>query len=93
MVKKVMKMADKAVNECAAAKDAGPQESLPYDKKYYGELKSIDEFNTSHKITTVQVLKRAGGKFSTMRATDNAFWKPKSKIFSKDFIKRFPKFV
>ena len=49
MAKKVLQMADKAVAECAAAKDAGPQESRPYDKKYYGELKSIEEFKTQHK--------------------------------------------
>ena len=84
-------MADKAVNECAAAQDAGPKESLPYDKKYYGELNSVKEFNQQHKKTTEAILRRAGGKFSTMKPTDNAFWKPQTKLFSKDFIKRFPK--
>ena len=53
MVKKVLNLADKAVAECAAAKDAGPSESRPYDKKYYGELKSIDEFKNDHKKTTI----------------------------------------
>ena len=41
MCKKVLRLADKAVAQCAKAADAGPEESRPYDKKYYGELKSI----------------------------------------------------
>lgn len=86
-------MADKAVAECSTGADADLEESRPYEKKYYGELKSIPEFKSAHMKTTMQVLQRAGGKFSSLRQTDNAFWKPKSKIFSKDFIKRFPKLV
>lgn len=42
---------------------------------------------------TDKVLKKAGGKFSSMRQTNNILWKPKSKVFSKDFVKRFPKFA
>ena len=67
MCKKVLRMADKAVAECAAAADAGPEESRPYDKKYYGELKDVKEFKASHHKTTVQVLRRAGGKFSSLK--------------------------
>ena len=53
MCKKVLNMADKAVAQCAAAKDTGPEETRPYDKKYYGELKDIKEFKTAHKKTTI----------------------------------------
>ena len=53
MCKKVLSMADKAVAQCTAAKDTGPEETRPYDKKYYGELKDINEFKKAHKKTTI----------------------------------------
>ena len=93
MVDKVLKMAEKAIDKCAQAADAGPQETKPYDKKYYGALSSVKEFKTSHKKTTTAILKNSGGHFSKLSKTNNAFWKPKSRIFTKDFVKRFPKFA
>ncbi len=89
----LIKMADKAQAMNAAADDAGPPESKAYDEHYYGEISSIKEFKSSHRLLTETVLKKAGGKFSSMRADHNSFWTPKSKIFTKDFVKRFPKFA
>ena len=73
--------------------DQGPSESKPYDKHYYGTLGSIPEFKSGHRIMTQKVLKKAGGRFATMRPDNNMFWVPKSKIFTKEFIKKNPKFA
>ena len=90
---RVMKMADEAKAQCAAANDDGPIESKPYDSQYYGSIGDIKEFNKGHRKMTNKVLEKAGGKFSTMKQTNNMFWKPRSKVFTKDFVKRFPKFA
>ena len=67
MVETVIKMADDARKECAEATDAGPEETKPYDSKYYGELSSIPEYKKHQTKTTTRVLKNAGGKFATLR--------------------------
>ena len=90
MVEQVIKMADEARKECAEATDGGPEETKPYDRMYYGELSSIPEYKKHQTKTTTRVLKNAGGKFATLRQDDNHFWKPKSRIFTKEFVKRFP---
>ena len=69
-----MRMADEAKAECQAAKDDGPIESKPYDQYYYGAIGDIQEFNKGHLKMTQKVLEKAGGKFATMRQTNNTFW-------------------
>ena len=95
MVEKVIEMADEAAKEHAEANDdfENGNEQKPYDKKFYGELSDIQEFTCAHKKTTNIVLKKAGGRFASIRPTNNLMWKPTSKVLSKEFIFRFPKFA
>lgn len=41
MVDKVIRMADKAQANIKKATDSAPKETLPYDKKYYGNIGDI----------------------------------------------------
>ena len=62
----------------------------PYDEKFYGELADIGEFKSKNMKITEKVLARAGGKYISMRQSDNHFWRPTTKLYTKDFLKRFP---
>lgn len=83
---------DEAARDYAEDQDIG-HESQPYDKKYYGAIADIEEFTEKHKRSTEVVLKKVGGRFSSIRSTDNVMWQPKSKVLSKEFMARFPKFA
>ena len=92
-VSQLIQMAEAAAAECQQDALDEVIESKPYDKNYYGQLSNIVEFKRNHKVITDKVLQKAGGKFATLRQNDTAFWKPSSKVFTKDFVKRFPKFA
>ena len=44
----MIEMADEAVRENSEENNEGP-EFRPYNKKYYGAIADIDEFNKKHK--------------------------------------------
>ena len=93
MVDKVIRMADKAQANIKKATDSAPKETLPYDKKYYGNIGDIQEFKENHKQATLKLLKTVGGRFVALKPNDNAFWKPHTNVLSKEFVNRFPKFA
>ena len=87
---KLQKMAEEATEKYARAQDDGAKDSKPYDEKYYGQLSDIGEFKKKHKLITEKILEKAGGKYISKKQSHNVFWKPKSKVFTKQFAKRFP---
>ena len=87
-----IELADETIKEWAEDNDFGP-ESKPYEKRYYGAIGDIEEFNCVHKSMIKKVLKKAGGRFASIRAADNVLWQPKSNVLSEAFISRFPKFA
>jgi len=91
MALNVEKMAEEAVNKYASNKDETfVAEMKPYDEKFYGQLADIGEFFTNNMVITKKVLKKAGGKYSSLRQSDSNFWRPKTKVYTKDFLKKFP---
>ena len=83
-------MAEEATEKYAKAQDDSAVETKPYDQNYYGSLSDISEFKQKHKVITEKVLEKAGGKYISKRQNHNHFWKPTSKVFTKQFAKRFP---
>ena len=89
-------MVDEAADKYAKKKDdadSAVQEMKAYDEKFYGQLADIGEFKSKNMKITKAVLARAGGKYISMRQSDNHFWRPRQKLYTKDFLKRFPHLV
>ena len=62
-----------------------------YDAQFYGELQSVGQFKDAGTDLTLNILKATGGKFMGMRKDNHVLWKPTSRIYTKEFMKRFPK--
>ena len=92
-VDRLIQMADDATATNKEANDEPPPDSKPYDKKYYGQLGDIKEFKQKGVRMTTKILEKSGGKYATMDRQNNVFWKPKSKVFTKEFVKKFPQIV
>jgi len=73
-------------------KDAMPemQPDVAYDEKQYGTIADIGEFKKEQSKCAKEILLRAGGRFAKPQRDDNRFWKQKSKIYSKQFVKKYP---
>ena len=65
--------------------------SAKYDPLFYGELASIPGFKKTNTDLTVKILQATGGKMNGMKKDDVVLWKPTSRIYTKNFVKRFPK--
>ena len=67
------------------------RKSAKYDAGFYGELASIPGFKKSGSDLTLMILRATGGKMNGMKKDASILWKPSSRIYTKEFVKRFPK--
>ena len=62
-----------------------------YDELFYGTLSDIPGFKQSWTGLTIEILQATGGRMKGMKKDDSVLWKPSSRIYTKNFVKRFPK--
>ena len=67
------------------------RKSAKYDPLFYGELASISGFKQNGSDLSVKVLQATGGQMNGMKKDDCVLWKPTSRIYTKNFVKRFPR--
>ena len=67
------------------------RKSNKYDKLFYGELASIKDFKKTGSDITLSILAATGGQMKGVKKDAAVLWKPNSRIYTKEFAKRFPK--